>query len=282
MPQHSQDWYDRQNAMTGQPRGARHSDQWYRTHQLSGATNVGGGQVGTGPAGVPGQNVSTGVGNAYTAPVVTPPVVPPAGLTAAELAAKEAKRQADMKARRDEWDRLNNQGIHDPDGWQSIGYQPDPVAMPSWWLDGLELGTTAPAVPLPLPPPPAPPVPPAPPLAPPPAPPPAPPATPPNALAELLAPAGSYAAQNAGFTAPANWWKDRTQQAPPPGLPAPAGSWAAQNAGFQAPANWWKDRTQQAPPPGLPAPAGSWAAQNAGFQAPANWWKDRTPQTGNL
>lgn len=134
----------RQAAAQGAPAGA-------------GAQNVGGAQVGNAPAGT-GPNVNTGVGNAGTAtnaggPVAPPVVTPPTGPTQAELAAAETDRQGKMRARRDEWDRLNNQGKYDPDGgWQSMGYQPDPVAMPSWWLDGLELGTTAPAVPLPLPP----------------------------------------------------------------------------------------------------------------------------------
>ena len=53
---------------------------------------------------------------------------------AAEAAAFAKKRDNDMQ-RRDEWDRLNKQGIYDPDGWQPIGYQPDPIAIPDWWLE---------------------------------------------------------------------------------------------------------------------------------------------------
>lgn len=101
-----------------------------------------------------------------------PPVVPP-GPTADEIAATD---QAKLAARRDGWDKANNQGIYDADGWQSIGYQPDYIGMPSYW-DGPGASTPPPAAP-PVAPPEAPPAPPPmPSAAPPPTPaPPAPPA----------------------------------------------------------------------------------------------------------
>jgi hypothetical protein len=153
---HTDPWFENQNKALGLPPGTRHHDEWYqreigrRQAQAEEQSRYQKEQQAKEPQYQISQQQSAA--NFAANQAANRPPTPPTGPTAAELAAKEAKRQADMRARRDEWDRLNNQGIHDPDGWQSIGFQPDPVAMPSWWLDGLELGTTAPAVPLPIPP----------------------------------------------------------------------------------------------------------------------------------
>jgi hypothetical protein len=78
----------------------------------------------------------------------TPPPTPPTVPTAAELAATaQAEAAAREHAARDAWDRLNNQGTYDADGWQSMGFQPDVIPMPAGWSANNWLPPTPPVTP---------------------------------------------------------------------------------------------------------------------------------------
>ena len=161
---HTDDWFRAKNAATGQPPGARHSDKWYadeiaRRQAAAAAPKPEPPPAVTRPF-LPGEGWVNPIKPDHPSvgapmppappppapppppPPPPPPVVPP-GPTADEIAAAD---QAKLAARRDGWDKANNQGIHDADGWQSIGYQPDYIGMPSWW-DGPGASTPPPAAP---------------------------------------------------------------------------------------------------------------------------------------
>jgi hypothetical protein len=154
---HTDAWYRRQNAALGLPPGARHSDAWYKQkiqqkqqkaaqeeqwrlerlakEQANQAYNQ---QQGSQQAAAEAERIQREKEAAAQA----------AALKAQQdAAAAAAQHQTDQRHRRDEWDRLNQQGIYDADGWQSIGYQPDPKPIPDWWLTGPSAPPAAPPVP---------------------------------------------------------------------------------------------------------------------------------------
>jgi hypothetical protein len=142
---HTVAWFERQNRALGLPPGTRHSDEWYaRAHAQAQA------QQAAQQAEAQRQHQAhldelrkEQQNQIYEQQQTAQQAQQQAQQQAAEQAAAEAarleaerKHQEDMRHRRDEWDRLNKQGAYDPDGWQSIGHQPDPIAIPDWWLTG--------------------------------------------------------------------------------------------------------------------------------------------------
>ena len=210
---HTDQWFEQQNRLTGQPHGARHSDAWYAARQQGPPPPAPPGQwlqgqqqqpstpqqdyqafMSQAQALIPGLQMSfdqyqraqtalfhssVSPQNTYqmgqmstpefltyanqmravlaperaaiaeqeaaaAAPPPPPPPPPPSGPTAAEIAAAAALAQTNAAKRRNDWDLQNKQGLHDPDGWQSIGFQPDHIPMPDWWRDA-----AVPAAPIP-------------------------------------------------------------------------------------------------------------------------------------
>lgn len=158
---HTNKWFEDQNRALGLPHGTRHSDKWYadeiaRRQAAAAAQAQAPGQHNAQLQQIYKEQQNQSYYNQQAAQQAQQQAQQQAAqaqlqadiqaqqqATAAAQAAAtataakeaEAKRQENNKARRDDWDRQNKQGAYDPDGWQSMGYQPDPIAMPDWWMD---------------------------------------------------------------------------------------------------------------------------------------------------
>jgi chemotaxis protein histidine kinase CheA len=180
MAAHTDTWYENQNQALGLPHGTRHTDLWYQTQrqQREAAArdeemrrqqeqfrlqqeaahkeqqNQAYYQQQTAQQAAQQtaqqQQQTAAQAQAQAAAQAAAQATAQAEQQAAAQAATvaEAALQAKQKGWRDDWDRINKQGIHDLDGWQSIGYQADPIAMPQGWEGGAAVPpATPPATP---------------------------------------------------------------------------------------------------------------------------------------
>jgi hypothetical protein len=297
--QHNDIWFERQNKALGLPPGTRHSDDWYaRAHQQAQAQQAQQQQLQA-------QQHQASVQNTLKEQQVWAQQQQQGANAKAEadrIAAEKAKADADAKAKadaekakadaekakadaekaeterqargvrfRDEWDALNKQGIHDSDGWQSTGYQPDRIAMPNGW-DGMGFAPPAPPAPPAAPPPAAPPPPPPPPGTPGDVTPDAPAAPPTNALLPVAGGPGSTPADS-GVWNPASWIA--------PTAPVDLASLKPQNTADPSlpPPNWASLKPQNTADPSLPPP--NWASLKPQEHFSTGVWDPTTGQSGS-
>lgn len=299
---HTDIWRERRNQELGLPPGTRHTDEWYMAEmqrRASQAPIAARDQANAFAEGLKGtqdradawirqQQEAAAAQQAQQEAAAQTQQQAQAQQAAAALAQQQAaaKVQQDTTeadalarkketARRDDWDRMNQQGAYDADGWQSDGDQRTPLAMP-WWWDGSAAAPTPPT-----------------PAAPAPAPTPAigsgspqQPGAQPNALAQLVGtagPAGSGSPQQPGVAPlPSPWAPTLGSGSPQQPIAQPWGmssggqgmNWGAWG---QKP-SWWK--TEQNPDQGMTSGAQPWM-QKPSRQRNRGWgqtWGSGSPQ----
>ena len=186
MALHSDTWYRNQNLALGLPAGERHSDTWYQNETLKRQQQAKAAQEEQwrlerlakeqqNQAYIQQRNTRQSADEAariaaekaaadkaaadkIAADKIAADKIAADKVIADQTAAENTAR-AQHLARQQGWDRMHKQRggntgpdgayeSYDPDGWQSIGHQPDYIAMPSWWDGpGTVPGAAPPATP---------------------------------------------------------------------------------------------------------------------------------------